>query len=124
MEQVTPAQMPYLTNRMGATTNFFVELSPGFNAPLLQGLPGTTVAGQPNTQDRRTNILQRFFFLTRQNQDWLAQLGFKYRRAEDPADILEYPDSLKKLRPAVVQDAARTYLNTGNYVRVRLVPEK
>src|SRR5262249_48335057 len=82
MEQATPARMPYGTNRFGATTNFFVELSPGFNRPLFQGLPGTTLAG--NSQEQRTNILQRFFFLIRQNQDWIGT-GYQV--------IPDYPNS-------------------------------
>ena len=48
-------------------TNLFVELS---QTPLLQGLPGTTYKGAPGTEDQRTNLLQRVFFLTQNNQNW------------------------------------------------------
>ena len=72
----------------------------------------------------REQLLREFETGTRQNGYWLAQLGFKYRRGEDPGDLPVYPESLKKLSPAVVQEAAKTYLNTSNYVLVRLMPEK
>jgi Tfp pilus assembly protein PilV len=49
------------------TTNLSVEL---WQAPLLQGLPGTTYNGNPSTEDQRTNLLQRVFFLTQNNQNW------------------------------------------------------
>jgi hypothetical protein len=51
----------------GFTTNFFVEMSSRFTPPLLQGLPGT---GIPGTQNQRTNIVQSFFFLSQNNQNW------------------------------------------------------
>src|SRR5439155_15805599 len=52
------------------TTNFFAELSRSFAMPLLQGLPGTTNQGPPGTQDQRTNVVDRVFFLTQNNQNW------------------------------------------------------
>jgi len=53
-----------------ATTNFFAELSPLFSDPVLQGLPGTTYHGQAGTEDRRTNLVERMFFLNLLNQTW------------------------------------------------------
>jgi hypothetical protein len=53
------------------TTNIFAELSPVFTTPLLQGLPGTTLPAS-GTQDRRTNIIQKIFFLSQYNQDWIG----------------------------------------------------
>ena len=49
------------------STNLSIELS---QAPFLQGLPGTTYKGAPGTEDQRTNLLQRVFFLTQNNQNW------------------------------------------------------
>jgi zinc protease len=72
----------------------------------------------------REQLLREFETGTRQNGYWLTQLGYKYRRNEDPSDIPAYPESLRKLSPAVVQDAAKTYLDVGHYVLVRLMPEK
>lgn len=65
LSQIAPSGRPF-------TTNFFTELSPLFNQPMTQGLPGTTYQGQPGTQDQRTNLIQRFFFLSQANLDWNA----------------------------------------------------
>lgn len=64
IEQMTPSHMPHLTNgtQFSLVTNFFAEPSFGFFQPLIQNLPGTAA--------ERTNLVQRFFFLTRQNLDW------------------------------------------------------
>jgi hypothetical protein len=70
LEQITPSQRPNLLLGAGKvfyTTNFFVELSPGFLpalGPLVQELPGNALA--------RTNLVQRFFFLSKYNQDWIG----------------------------------------------------
>ena len=65
LEQTTPSEYPYLRVEPLAATNFFVEPNPGFNnPPLAQELPGN--------YDPRTNVVQRFFFLTKNNQDWIG----------------------------------------------------
>ena len=58
------------------TTNLFAESSPLFSQPLLQGLPGTTYRGIPGTQDQRTNLVQKIFFLSLYNQDWYG-IGYQ-----------------------------------------------
>jgi len=65
------------------TTNLFAELDPSFDQLLLQGLPGTTYRGAPGTQDQRTNLIQRIFFLSQYNQDWI---GIGYRVIPDPTN--------------------------------------
>jgi hypothetical protein len=78
LEQAVPSEYPdvFFNGRRQRTTNFFLEPGPGFNtAPLLQGLPGgfnPLTGGVMN----RTNILQRFFFLNRINQD-LIGVGYQ-----------------------------------------------
>jgi len=78
LEQVTPAELPCpqtvtlprpFPGYYALSTNFFAELSPQFNPPLRQGLPGTTRGG---VQLSRTNFVENFFFLSRQNQDWVG----------------------------------------------------
>ena len=54
----------------------------------------------------------------------LTQISGKYQYGEDVAGIWEAPDMYRKLDAASIQQAAKTYLNTNNYVRVTLVPEK
>lgn len=65
IEQLTPSRLPF-------TTNFFAELQSSFSQPLFQGMPGTEYPGNPSAQDVRTNVVQRFFFLTQVNQDWIG----------------------------------------------------
>ncbi len=66
LDQVTPTEYPdlLLNRRFIRTTNFLIEPSPWFPTPLLQELPGSALA--------RTNSIQRFFFMTHLNQDWIG----------------------------------------------------
>lgn len=83
--QMAPSHQQDFLDRNGnrlRTTNFFAWLSlnpsysGGFDDPQFLGMPGTTYQGQPNVQDRRTNIVQRLFILTRQDQDWIG-IGYQ-----------------------------------------------
>src|SRR5439155_19189842 len=77
LSQMTPSQM-------ARTINFSAEIPASLNPPnsppfaevgaagyatLRQGMPGTRLG--PN-QDSRTNVMQRIFFLTLVNQDWVG----------------------------------------------------
>jgi hypothetical protein len=80
LEQMAPSESPDIIVGASAryrATNFFVEPSPAFNwtKPLVQELPG-------NAQSR-TNLIQRFFFLSKLNQDWL---GTGYEVLSDDAN--------------------------------------
>ena len=81
LEQMTPSEAPDFIDVNGIrrrATNFFVEPSLVFppdntktfswKSPLVQELPGNTMS--------RTNLLQRFFFLSRLNQDWMG-IGYE-----------------------------------------------
>ncbi|UCE22886.1 MAG: hypothetical protein JSV46_11955, partial [Candidatus Aminicenantes bacterium] len=54
----------------------------------------------------------------------LAQLAYKYQQDEDPRGLFDYPKTLERITPEVLQKAAQTYLNTDNYVQLILFPEK
>jgi Tfp pilus assembly protein PilV len=60
IEQMTPSESRF-------TTNFFSEYSPSFHVPgqipMRQSMPGMT-------NGWRTNMVERFFFLSKVNQDW------------------------------------------------------
>jgi len=64
----------------GNQTNFYVGISP--NAPLIQSL---IPDGQP-----RTNVLEEFFFLTRQNQTWNG-IGYFVATNADGSALLGWP---------------------------------
>jgi len=69
LEQMTPSDFPdrlLVSGIRYRATNFFAEPSPIFDwkDPLIQELPGNSIS--------RTNLIQRFFFLSKVNQDWLG----------------------------------------------------
>jgi len=74
--------------------------------------------------DEKEALLREFETSSKQNGFLLTQIAGKYQIGEDVAGIWDAPELYKKIDAASVQQAARTYLNTGNYVRVTLVPEK
>lgn len=77
LEQMAPSHLPYVTN-------FYAVIPTSASEPLLQGLAGTRVNNDPNIQDRRTNVIQRFFLLSRLNRDWKG-IGYQV--------IPEYPNA-------------------------------
>ncbi|MFQ5742117.1 MAG: M16 family metallopeptidase [Acidobacteriota bacterium] len=65
---------------------------------------------------------RQFETARKQNGFWLAQLVATYREGRDPREALSLEESLEQLSPALIQEAARTYLNLDNYVQVSLLP--
>jgi len=61
LEQISPSQEAF-------TTNFFAEPSASFSKSLLQDMPGSSIP--------RTNSVQKFFFLTRFNTDYVG-IGYQ-----------------------------------------------
>ena len=68
LEQMVASQGGAVNNGTYLSTNFFAEVHYAFTEPAVQGLPGAT--------GLRSNIVQRFFFITHQNQDWTGT-GFQ-----------------------------------------------
>jgi hypothetical protein len=64
IEQAAPT---HYQGRSDLGVNFFTEISTNYSSPLIQELPGLNLP-----RPFRTNIVHRFFFLTRQNQDWIG----------------------------------------------------
>jgi prepilin-type N-terminal cleavage/methylation domain-containing protein len=69
IEQAAPThyQDTFINGARYRATNFFAELSGNINNPLVQELPGTNSPAM-----RRTNFVERLFFMTRVNQDWIG----------------------------------------------------
>jgi zinc protease len=84
------------------------------NAPPSQGY--VTKVRETELREREVNLKQNGF--------WLSALQFCYDNGIDPGQILAYTDLIRALTPGLVQDAARTYLNTSRYARFILVPEQ
>ena len=80
--------------------------------------------GLSQMEDVKLSLVREFETSSRQNGFLLSQIVSKYQLGEDVATIWALPEAYRKLDAATIQQAARTYLRPGNYVRVTLVPEK
>jgi zinc protease len=74
--------------------------------------------------DEKEALLREFETNSKQNNYLLTQISLKYQFGEDPAGIWMIPDFYKKLDGPMIQQAAKTYLNTNTFVEVTLFPEK
>jgi len=78
LEQMSPSEAPDYIDFTGVrrrTTNFFVEPSTTFytyNSPASFSWIKPMVQELPGNAESRTNLIQRFFFLTKLNQDWIG----------------------------------------------------
>jgi hypothetical protein len=67
-------------------------------------------------RERETNLKNNVYVL--------GQIFARYADGEDPAGLWSIAPLYQKLDLPIIQNAARTYLNTGNYVKVVLMPGK
>jgi len=74
--------------------------------------------------DEKETLLREFETNSKQNSYLLSQLSVRYDQGDDPAGVWMVPDYYKKIDKAMLQEAAKTYLNTKRYVEVMLFPEK
>jgi zinc protease len=58
------------------------------------------------------------------NGFWLGWLIARYENADDPVEILKYPELIRQVNPASVKAAANLYLNEKNFIKLLLLPEK
>ena len=74
--------------------------------------------------DVKEGLLRDFEQSTKQNGYLLSQISLRYQFGETVKEFFSIPELYKKVSAATIQNAARTYLDTDNYVRVTLMPEK
>ncbi len=74
--------------------------------------------------DEREALMRDFETNVKQNGYLLTQIGLKYQYGEDPTTLWNIPEYYKKIDGAMIQQAARTYLEGKNRVTVLLFPEK
>ena len=74
--------------------------------------------------DEKEALLREFETSSKQNAYLLTQIAGKYQLDEDVAGVWDAPELYKKMDAAAIREAAKTYLNASNHVRVTLVPEK
>ena len=72
----------------------------------------------------KQNWIQNYRKALRENGYWLGRIQSSLMDGTDPAALLTHEERVNALSAAEVQDAARRYLNTENYVQVVLYPEK
>lgn len=74
--------------------------------------------------DEKEALIREFETNSKQNGYLLNQIQLRFYHDEDPGGIWAIPDFYKKLDAATIKEAAKTYLNTNQYVKVTLFPEK
>jgi zinc protease len=58
------------------------------------------------------------------NAYWLGNIAARDQAGEDLGGLgVEYDEMVKRLTPAMIQQAARTYFNTNQYAKFVLLPE-
>jgi zinc protease len=74
--------------------------------------------------DVKASLLRDVETNFKQNGYLLQQISLRYEFGEPLDSLFAISDYYNKLTPAMVQDAAKIYFNTDNYVKVTLFPEK
>ena len=74
--------------------------------------------------DEKEALIRDFQTNSKLNNFLLAQISARYENSEDPAGVWLIPDYYQKIDKAMIQQAAKTYLNANRYVEVMLFPEK
>ena len=74
--------------------------------------------------DVRELLLRQHETSVRENGFFVGELANRYRLGEDLNELNRLPEYYKALTPAAIQQAAQTYFDMGNRIRVTLVPEK
>ena len=74
--------------------------------------------------DEKEALMRDFQTNSKLNNFLLAQISARYENSEDPAGVWLIPEYYQKIDKAMIQQAAKTYLNTNRYVEVMLFPEK
>jgi len=74
--------------------------------------------------DEKEALLREFETNSKQNSYLLSQILARHYNGEDPAGVWLVPEFYKKLDAATVQEAAKLYLDTKNFIKITLFPEK
>lgn len=79
---------------------------------------------EKQVNDVKAALSRDFETNVKQNAYVLSQLVHKYQVGEAPQTLLDVPSYYEKLTAASIQAAAKRYLDTSNYVKLVLMPEK
>jgi len=75
-------------------------------------------------RDVRAGLVREFETRSKTNAYLLGQISLRYQYQEDLKEFFNLPAVYNAITPAMIQEAAKAYLNTNNYVEVTLFPEK
>jgi zinc protease len=79
---------------------------------------------EKQVNDEREALTREFETNIKLNNYLLIQISLRYQNGEDPAGLWNLHEYYKKFDAAMIQQAAKTYLNKNNFVEVTLFPEK
>ena len=100
-----------------------VEVLSKATLALIDSLKAQPVS-QADVDKVKEEILRSREVEVKTNAYWLGNIGARDQAGEDLAGLgPAYDEMVKKLTPAMIQQAARKYFNTGNYARFVLLPE-
>jgi zinc protease len=93
---------------------------------MFKEIEGLKTAGpsEKHTSDVKETLLRDYETSMKQNSYVMGHLYARYEAGEDPAGIFALAEFYNKLDGTTIQQAARTYLDANNYVKVVLMPEK
>jgi zinc protease len=74
--------------------------------------------------DERETMLRDYERSSKENGYLVSQIMARYENSEDVAGVWMISDYYKKIDKAMIQDAAKKYLDTKRFVEVKLFPEK
>ncbi len=74
-------------------------------------------------RDAKQAMYRNFETGIKQNRWLLTQLYYRYQAGEDLESLFDYLKSLEEITADGIHEAAKTYLDTENYVQVTLFPE-
>jgi zinc protease len=75
-------------------------------------------------QDVKAGMARDFESNSRQNAFLAGQIAQRYQMGEPVESVWQMPDLFRALTAQQIHEAARKYLDTSNYIRVTLKPEK
>jgi zinc protease len=74
--------------------------------------------------DVKQALLREYETNSQQNSYLVSQISVKYEYGEDLSSFFHIADLYQAIDVKAIQDAAKTYFDTNNYVQVTLFPEK
>lgn len=74
--------------------------------------------------DEKEALIREFETNSKQNSYLIGQIFARYYNGEDPAGVWLVPEFYKKVDAASVKEAAKLYLDTKNFIKITLFPEK